>query len=124
MATTTESVKAALDFLKARGGAAQVVESGKTDDTWYRVWSDGLIEQGGTLAIKKDGYSGGTITFPKPFTKITYSITCHHLEEMNTASIKSYAPESTTLTLASFNFRFPELSGRYGASWVWKASGY
>lgn len=124
MATTTESVKAALDFLKARGGAAQVVESGKTDTTWYRVWSDGLIEQGGTLAAKKEGYTGGTVTFPKPFTKITYSITCHHLVEMNSASINSYAPKSTTLKLASFSFGFSETSDRYGTSWVWKASGY
>lgn len=43
----------------------------KSGTSWYRIWSDGFIEQGGR--VTKTG-SSGTITFPKPFTTTNYSI--------------------------------------------------
>lgn len=37
--------------------------------TWYRIWSDGWIEQGGRVTSTK---SSGTITFPKAFSNTNY----------------------------------------------------
>lgn len=37
--------------------------------SWYRIWSDGWIEQGGRVTSTK---SSGTITFPKAFSNTNY----------------------------------------------------
>lgn len=45
-----QTVKKVLDYLKANGGGKyKVIESWRSEDgsSWYRKWSDGLIEQGG-----------------------------------------------------------------------------
>ena len=48
--------------------------SGKT---WYRVWPDGWIEQGGTtgLITSSDGYTATTIQFKKSFINTNYTFT-------------------------------------------------
>ena len=52
---------------------AIVVESYVSDKNWYRVYSDGWVEQGGYLG---DGASGKkTQTFPKAFANTNYTIT-------------------------------------------------
>ena len=43
------------------GTTSVIVENYKSDASWYRVWSDGWIEQGGRTNAK-------TITFLKPFS--------------------------------------------------------
>lgn len=51
---------------------ATVVESYRNGSKWYRVWSDGWIEQGDCLNFA--GGSGITITFTHPFTDTNYYI--------------------------------------------------
>ena len=49
-----------------------ITETWVNGTSWYRVWSDGYIEQGGlqnTLTISLP------VTFPKPFTNANYTIT-------------------------------------------------
>ena len=46
-----------------------VIENYKNGTEWYRVWSDGWIEQGGYKA------SNGTITFLKQFSDTNYTVT-------------------------------------------------
>lgn len=50
----------------------RVVESYRDGTEWYRVWSDGWIEQGGCLNFA--GETGITITFTHPFTDTNYYI--------------------------------------------------
>lgn len=40
--------------------------------SWYRVWSDGWIEQGGRSG--RSGYAVIPVTFLKPFTSTNYSV--------------------------------------------------
>ena len=47
-----------------------VIESGSNDNGWYRKWSDGWIEQGGTRVAKN---TWETITFLKPFINTNYT---------------------------------------------------
>lgn len=48
-------------------GQAHIVEAWKSDSSWYRVWSDGFIEQGGIT-----GTLSYTVTFPKAFSNTDY----------------------------------------------------
>ena len=48
-----------------------IVESGKTASGWWRKWSDGFIEQGGSLTLREGGNT--TITFPKMYTDTSYT---------------------------------------------------
>lgn len=48
-----------------KAGNAWVVESYRNGTEWYRVWSDGWVEQSGSATF--EGKSGATITFFHPF---------------------------------------------------------
>ena len=48
-----------------------IVESYINGDNWYRIWSDGWIEQGGTVSVPS---SGTALTYLKPFSNTNYSI--------------------------------------------------
>lgn len=56
-------------------GAAWVVESYRNDIEWYRVWSDGWIEQGGIILFNSYSILAQTITFPTAFTNTNYIFT-------------------------------------------------
>ena len=47
---------------------AVVVQNYKNGESWYRVWSDGWIEQGGNANVNTE------ITLVKPFTKSNYTV--------------------------------------------------
>ena len=47
---------------------AYITEVWRNDESWYRVWSDGWIEQGG-IYLHDDVQKVAKITFPKPFSK-------------------------------------------------------
>lgn len=70
--TADATVKKVLDFLKKRSSAdAYVVETGGDSTSWYRVWSDGLLEQGGAYTAVT---GTNTVTFLKPFLNADYFI--------------------------------------------------
>lgn len=53
-------------------GAAWVVESYRNGTEWYRVWSDGWVEQGGVILFNSFSNLAQTITFPTAFTTTNY----------------------------------------------------
>ena len=53
-------------------GKGVLVESGKSGTIWYRKYSDGFIEQGGTVSIS--GWQIPTITLLKAFSNTNYTI--------------------------------------------------
>lgn len=55
-----------ISALENHGAGATVVESYRNGTEWYRVWSDGWVEQGGKLAASN--------VFLKPFADATYRI--------------------------------------------------
>ena len=57
-----------------------IVESSYAENYWYRVWSDGWIEQGGSASREQNGPA--QITFIKPYTdfpNVFYERTRHSL---------------------------------------------
>lgn len=54
-----------ISALENHGAGATVVESYRNGTEWYRIWSDGWIEQSGSATF--EGHSGTTITFFHPF---------------------------------------------------------
>ena len=55
----------------------RIIETWSEGTEWYRVWSDGWIEQGGTtgLITSSDGYTATTIQFKKSFINTNYTFT-------------------------------------------------
>ena len=55
----------------------RIIETWNEGTEWYRIWSDGWIEQGGTtgLITSGDSYNSKTITFKKSFTNTNYTFT-------------------------------------------------
>lgn len=51
------------------GAGATIVESYRNGTEWYRVWSDGWLEQGGQITDNR-----ATLTFLKPFANANYYI--------------------------------------------------
>lgn len=49
-----------------------VIETYNDGQNWYRIWSDGWIEQGGYIGQ----ITSGTLTFLQPFTNTNYSVLC------------------------------------------------
>lgn len=76
MTTANSEVKKTLDALGERTGT-HVVEQGTANSFWYRVWSDGFIEQGLIASASGDISStteDQTFTFPKPFSNAKYGV--------------------------------------------------
>lgn len=52
-----------------------IVETYSDDNgNWYRIWSDGWVEQGGTFGAAFSSYTEKTITLLKPFSDKYYHI--------------------------------------------------
>ena len=68
--TQAETRISALENSKVdKAGNAWVVESYRNGTEWYRVWSDGWLEQGGRITDSR-----ATLTFLKPFANANYYI--------------------------------------------------
>ena len=102
-----------------------VIETGQSEDgsQWYRVWSDGWIEQGGTtgLITSGDSYNSKTITFKKSFTNTNYTFTsCANKYSTENGLGTAYPPFIFTKNNTSI------IIGKY--SWTdgidWYACGY
>lgn len=54
-------------------GVRTVVETYQNGASWYRIWSDGWVEQGGIIPLQTDGW--GTYTFLKAMKDTNYNFT-------------------------------------------------
>lgn len=50
------------------------VESWRSGYNWYRKYSDGFLEQGGTFGANTGGWTDATLTFPKAFSNTNYNL--------------------------------------------------
>ena len=55
-------------------GGATVIETGRSSDgkQWYRLWSDGWLEQGGTASVSSGVYI--PVTFLKQYADVSYTV--------------------------------------------------
>lgn len=91
---------------------AFIVETWRSDDgsSWYRKYSDGWLEQGGTFGSGKSG----TITFPKAFSAevyLTFGVDCEAKSRDKTGFVY-------TESLTGFTWDITDSSRGY-----WRASG-
>lgn len=64
---------------------AYVTKTWHSGTSWYRVWSDGFIEQGGVATVGNSGYA--PVTFPHPFSNTHYSISGYVDEDTGNSSV-------------------------------------
>ena len=119
------------NLLERTGGgeskAAYIVDSSYSESSWYRVWSDGFIEQGGVNNF--DATSSGAavyikITFPVSFTGNTYVI--YGTFGSNDKKYNAiYAIGTVSKTSSSIGFQGSGLnSGQTVSRIEWRAEGY
>lgn len=70
MATAEQTVSAVLESTNKR----YVVETDNNENGWFTRYSDGWIEQGGTLNLGNGYQRGQSLTFPIEFTTTDFSI--------------------------------------------------
>lgn len=70
MATANQTVSAVLEATNKR----YVVETGNNENGWFTRYSDGWIEQGGTLNLNTGYQRRQSLTFPIEFTTTDFSI--------------------------------------------------
>ena len=101
----------------------RIIETQNEGTEWYRIWSDGWIEQGGTTGLITSGnsYNSKTITFKKSFTNTNYTFTsCANKYSTENGLGTAYPPFIFTKNNTSI------IIGKY--SWTdgidWYACGY
>lgn len=111
-----QTTKKVLEFLKNRNSAdAYVVETGGDSTSWYRVWSDGLLEQGGSYTAVT---GTNTVTFLKPFSNADYFIGNNRAaSDSGSVSVRGAMYFNKTLTTA-------ETVANAGNQMAWYAIGY
>ena len=87
MATAEQTVSAVLESTNKR----YVVETGQTENSWFTLYSDGWIEQGGEFKEITT-----QVVFPKPFT-----------QPPKTIALSQSGPGSSTLGRIAFNATHP-----------------
>ena len=91
-----------------------VVETWNEGTEWYRVWSDGWIEQGGFLGtntIKTE-----TKTIHKAFSNTNYTICIAIRNDSNSVNLRVSIVNNHQITFSR--------SGSYNATGWWYACGY
>lgn len=117
---TLDEIKLALATIQAQLGQLEsrryVKETGKSSDgnSWYRKWSDGWIEQGGTLQPSSANFE--SFSFPVEMKGVNFSIFGSHVG--TTTSV--YVVIFTDLTTTSAKCK----SGVSGYAIKWYVCGY
>lgn len=98
---------------------AVVITTYKSGKSWYRVWSDNWVEQGGYFAV-----NGGdqTITFPKAFKDTNYTLVDAYMSSSSGSSMQHREVAIATSRTAT-NFVAHTTSTSYGVGKWWYACG-
>ena len=101
---------------------AYVVDTYQSDTGWYRVWSDGWIEQGGTLAVTFNTWA--TVTFLKRFSNTYYTLT-GAVQGANTSYADAFIGwKIDTKTTSSIQLSARYISTKGSGVISWEARGY
>lgn len=94
-----------------------VVESYHNGAEWYRVWSDGWIEQGGIVLSNS---SSVTYNFHHPFTTMTYGLSC----SQNSGGIGPQSNGMLINRVSTTQFSVLYTAGSNDLQYTWRAFGY
>lgn len=95
-----------------------VVESYVNGTSWYRVWSDGWIEQGGQLSTLNT--TTATLTFLKSFKTLNYSCFAN---ENSSATASSYEERLLFYSKTNSSCTYKSMNANT-VTWAWEAKGY
>lgn len=109
----------ALDYLSKLNTVHCVVETFKSGSSWYRVYDDGWVEQGGASNIPA---LGTTISFLKPFADTNYSLAFAGNDTSADAGVVAFCYRSRTAK--SFVMDCGYNGTFYASSFSWVACGY
>lgn len=125
MATANPTVKAVLNHLLQNGGGkSKIIEEWREGSEWYRVWSNGLIEQGGAGTSASSG-GLATLTFKKPFSTSDYNIVGITTgSSVSVAGFKCTTKASTSVTLKLTWQQDGGGGPLNNASYTWTAIGF
>ena len=96
---------------------AVVIENYKNGYSWYRIWSDGWIEQGGVIDTSSS--VTGTLKFLKPYSTSYYTVSLTPLRGDSSHPITAWVVLPYTAT--SFDFA---ATPSYTGAILWIAEGY
>lgn len=123
MANHWVTAKATTSTSASKARPAVVVQNYVNGTSWYRVWSDGWIQQGGLANKTVDGWSQTSAYFLKNFSNINY---CMYAmvrggTNVNAAHYKIYAryTDHFIAQLAGASSSHGDISGFF-----WRAEGY
>ena len=115
-------------MLERTGGgsapAAYIVESSYSENSWYRVWSDGWIEQGGNFSSLINEPSN--VTFEIPYTKrpnVLFGRTRHSLGDSFISGIRQDSVTNTGFSVHSDVHGANSGQGNTEQNY-WRAEGY
>ena len=106
-----------LNFLKERTSTQVVVDSGTTSTGWWRRWSDGLIEQGGTVNATDNSYMSATVSLSVRFSRTDYVALVTGVCRATTDYGTNYVTDKTTTS-------FVAISHNSSSKPTWYAAGY
>ena len=93
---------------------AVVTQNYVNDTSWYRVWSDGFIEQGGQIAVSS---SSVTVNLLKSYSDAKYALTTGNYQS-------AVGSGNCSITSISKNKFVLDCSGLAGLTVLWQAAGY
>lgn len=101
-----------------------IVETYNGGSSWYRVWSDGWIEQGGRSSRAFTNIATFTITFLKPFTNANNYLVFHGGSTV-IAGVSAFGYELITRTTTSYTAKYStQTGGSYTSEYDWYVCGY
>lgn len=101
---------------------AYITQTWHSGNNWYRVWSDGFIEQGGVSSIVRGSDAVTTVSLNTPFTSSNYSVAIN-VQITNASDISSFYLGTTKKTNTTFYIVKDGAGGGDPLSY-WCACGY
>lgn len=102
---------------------AYVTKTWRSGTSWYRVWSDGFIEQGGTLTFTDTTTLRKEITFNKPFASSMIGLSLMVGRSSGEAANSAYAYGVYAYSTTKVSVSAWKENGSATTLW-WYANGY
>ena len=102
------------------GSITSVVDAWSSGTNWYRVYSDGWIEQGGFVSANGNSTN---VTFLKAFSNTNYSLVCGYVSSSSGSSVQHREIAIATSRSAT-GFACQTSSSSYCVGKSWFACGY
>lgn len=98
-----------------------VIETWHEGTEWYRVWSDGWIEQGGDLS-GINANSSTLVSFHKPFSDVNYTLVSSPRNTRGTDANSDWLLNFCPISATQFAYRMRDGTSKSGC--MWYACGY